>query len=60
MKEITIVAYPYATQTGYIEVPEKLTGKELKQYIQEHFDEIVFERAQLDYAGTDFDVEEDD
>lgn len=54
MKKICVTAYPYATQTGSIPVPESVDSfEELRAYILEHFDEIDFGEPELDYAGTD-------
>jgi hypothetical protein len=59
MKTLCITAYPYATVEGRIVVPDEVTRKEFLEYVSEHFDEIEFDDAQLDYAGTCFDVYED-
>lgn len=59
MKTLYITAYPYATIEGCIDVPDEITRKDFLKYVNEHFDEIEFGDAQLDYAGTDFDVYED-
>ena len=57
-KKVQVVYYPYTTQYGEIEVPAELRGDELRDYIQEHIDFIKFGEPILEYAGTDFDIEE--
>ena len=49
-----ITAYPYATQHGDIEIPD---GVDMSKYIVEHWDAIDFDKPDLDYCGTDFDIE---
>lgn len=56
MKEVFITAYPYAVQHGTIEVPDNITEDEMKDYIRDHFDDIPFDEPDLDYCGTDFDI----
>lgn len=58
MKQYHITAYPYATQTGTISVPANLGDDDINDYIIEHWNEINFDEPELDYAGTDFDIEE--
>lgn len=57
MREVHITAYPYAAQTGIIEVPD---GVDAEKYIKEHWNEVTFDEPELDYCGTDFDVWEDE
>lgn len=57
MKQYTITAYPYAKQTGIISVPANLGDDNIDEYIIEHWADIDFNKPELDYAGTDFDVE---
>ena len=59
-KTVNVTAYPYAVQYGSIEVDKNLSGEELTEYISEHWDEIQFGEPDLDYCGTDFDVDEED
>ena len=60
MKTITIVAYPYATQTGFLEIPETI-NKELEyEYVTDHWNDINFSEPELDYCGTDFDICDDE
>ena len=55
MREVTVTAHPYATQYGTIQVPFDVT--DVKQYVQNHFNEVQFASPELDYAGTDLDLE---
>ena len=59
MKSVIITAYPYATQTGSLNVPENLDEKTTRQYISDHWDDIQFNDVELDYAGTEFDVDDE-
>lgn len=58
-KTINVTMYPYAVQYGTIKVPNEISESndesKIKEYITEHFTEIEFEDAELDYGGTDFD-----
>lgn len=56
MKGFFITAYPYAIQNGYIEVPDS-EADDPYNYINEHFRDIDFEEPELDYRGTDFEIE---
>ena len=56
MKELTIVAYPYASQTGTLYVPDHIPPEDYEQYVEDHFRDIIFQDPELDYRGTDFDV----
>ena len=58
MKQYRITAYPYATQTGTIGVPANLGDDDINEYIIEHWNDINFDEPELDYAGTDFDIQE--
>ena len=61
MKKILVTAYPYATQSGTINVPDSLpTEKEIQDYVREHWDDIEFSEPDLDYCGTDFDTYADE
>lgn len=57
METIGVTAYPYARQYGEIQVPEGLDEKEKMEYIKEHWNEIKFGEPDLDYCGTDFDID---
>lgn len=57
MKTITITAHPYADQTGLLEVPDELTSEEASAYVEEHWDKIDFHEPELDYCGTDFEID---
>ena len=56
MAKRTITAYPYATVFGEIEIPEGVD--DVKKYVVDHWDDIEFGEPDLDYGGTDFEVEE--
>lgn len=59
-KEILVTAYPYATQYGKIPIPDSVNGEEnIKAYVSDHWREIRFGEPDLDYSGTDFEVEEE-
>lgn len=58
-KTINVTAYPYAVQYGTIEVPKELNEDDVKDYLYEHWNEIKFGEPELDYVGTDFDINED-
>lgn len=61
MKRYIVYAYPYANQTEYISVPDDIEdNNEAWNYINEHFGEIDFQEPELDYLGTDFDIEKDE
>ena len=57
MTKYLITAFPYATQYGRLEIPEDV--EDVKEYIEDHWNEIQFEEPELDYCGTDFDYETD-
>ena len=59
MKKVTVIAHPYADQTGFIEVPDGLDEDAAKAYVQEHWNDIEFREPELDYCGTDFEVYDD-
>lgn len=56
MAKYHITAYPYATQSGEINIPDDIT--DVKAYVEEHWNEIEFDEPDLDYAGTDFEVDQ--
>ncbi len=53
-KTYWITAHPYANQEGCIEVPAEIQDDEVQDWIENHFENIKFEEAQLDYRGADF------
>ena len=55
MTNYLITAYPYACQYGRLEIPDDV--EDVKEYIEDHWDDIKFEEPELDYCGTDFDYE---
>lgn len=56
-KTVTVSATPYVLHRGMLEVPRELVGKDLKEYVYKHFDEIDFEEVDVDY--DDICIEED-
>lgn len=54
MMEVHVTAYPFARQYGTVLVPEGV--KDMKSYIDEHYDEIEFGDVDFDHDGADFDV----
>lgn len=52
----TITAQPFATQYGTIEVPDGLSEEEVREYVNDHFNDIEFDEPDLDYAGTDIEI----
>lgn len=59
MKKVEIVANPYAVQYGTIDVHDIIDDNDLRDYIENHWDEIKFSEAELDYCGIDFDLYEE-
>lgn len=57
MKEFEVCAYPWATQTGKILVPEDT--KDIKQYICENFNKVKFEEPSLEYDNIEFEFYEE-
>lgn len=57
METVKVVAYPYARQSGKIQIPEGLSEKDKAEYVKEHWNEIEFSAPELDYRGTDFDID---
>ena len=57
-KTYFITAYPYAVQNGVlIGVPDDV--KDIKEYINEHWNSIRWSDVDLDYCGTDYEFEEE-
>lgn len=52
----TVLAYPFASICGDIDIPDDVD--DVEQYVIEHWNEIVWGEPELDYCGTDFEVEE--
>ncbi len=59
MRIVSITASPYATQYGELSVPKNLTGDGLREYVRNHWSEIPFGEPELDYVGTDFEIDGD-
>lgn len=53
-KVVTIIASPYASQYGTIEVDKDVNVDDA--YLKEHFSDIMFDEPELDYRGTDFEI----
>ena len=58
MKTVGITVSPYANQYGTLVIPKGLTEEEEKTYVSDHFDEIKFGEADLDYKGVDIEISE--
>ena len=58
MKNILVIAYPYAVQYGTIEVPDDIDDEVIREYIEENWDDIEFNKPELDYDGIDYDIDE--
>lgn len=59
MTKYIITSRPYATQTGTLEIPDDVSGDAIYEYAEDHWYEIDFGEPNLDYGGTDFDMEEE-
>ena len=55
--KVSVEAYPYACVHGEIDVPDDMEEYKIKQYVFEHWENIEFGEPDLDYAGTDFEIE---
>ena len=56
MKQVTVTAYPYATACGTLDIPDEVT--DVRSYVSDHWNDIKFEAPDLDFCGTDYEVEE--
>ena len=57
-RDATITAYPYAVQYGTLAIPKDITEPNaLQEYVNEHWNEIDFSEPDLDYSGTDVDID---
>ena len=54
---VGLTVYPKASVHGKIAVPEGI--KDVRGYIREHFDKVLFERPKLDYRNADFVIHDD-
>ena len=59
VKAVGVQAYPYASQHGVIRVPENLNDEQIKDFVRDNWDLVHFEPAELDYCGTDFELDYD-
>jgi len=57
METALITAYPYATQYGTLPIPKGLNEGQKQAYVEEHWGEINFSKPELDYCGTEFDID---
>ena len=57
-RTLNVIAYPYAVMYGTTEIPADVPDNELDAYVSEHFNDVKFGEPQLDFKGTDFDIEE--
>lgn len=60
MSKLHITAYPYATIDGDLEVPDDVingSDEKLHDYICDHWEEIEFGEADLDFRGCDYEFE---
>lgn len=53
-KTYHVTAFPYATIEGDIVIPDG--ASDVREYIEEHFNDIRFGEASLDYKGTEMDI----
>lgn len=61
MAKVSLQLFPYATQSGTIEIPDGMKKEsEIYDYIFEHFNEIVLDKVELDYCGTDIEIDDVD
>ena len=60
MVSICLSSHPYAYLPGWTLTPEGMDpdSKEALDYVERHFDRIHFGRPELDFHGTDIDIEE--
>ena len=58
--KVLVTAFPYATQYGTIDIPDELMGdaSDEREYVRNHWNDIEFEEPELDYSGTDFELDE--
>lgn len=57
MVEITFTVCPFVTETGTIKIPKSLPRSEWKQYLNDHWNEIIFTEDDRDYCGVDIDFD---
>lgn len=60
MAKLNITAYPYATINGDLEVPDDVmngSDEKLHDYICNHWDEIKFGEADLDFQGCNYEFD---
>ena len=58
-RTVTVCCSPYANASGNLVVPEDLPKEEVREYVEKHFDDIVFEISH-DYRGIDVDIYDGD
>ena len=57
---IYVTAFPYAIQNGTVEVPDDIPKEDIRDYLEDHWDDIMFDSPDLDYSGTDFVLDYDE
>ena len=55
MAKVDVTAYPYATVWGELEIPDDT--EDVRGYVRDHWDAIKFGSPDLDFCGTDFEVD---
>lgn len=60
MASICLSSHPYAYLPGWVLIPEDMDpdSEEVLDYVEKHFDRVHFGRPELDFHGTDIDIEE--
>ena len=58
MKLVNVHVAPYADQYADMYIPKELDDEAAVEYVQEHFNELMFSDPELDYAGIDIDINE--
>lgn len=56
--KVSVTVFPMAVQHGTISVPDDVKNKDVRKYLQDHWEEIVFDCPELDYNGADFAFEQ--
>jgi len=60
-REVTVIAHPYADITGTIQIPKDIKGEEdIRNYVNNHWKDISFGEPNLDYCGTDIEIEDEE
>jgi len=59
-RKIFVSAHPYADTTGEIEIPDDVKDKDIREYVDKHFNDIKFGPPELDYGGTDYELTDEE